>query len=958
MIKDIRDRITETNKWAWIRIIILSITLSVILLNSMNTKSPFIGIPTALVAIYISSVATSEIFFPNEKRFLKQALGLATFALIMTLLGTFLILIVKFGETLSLVSLTGVCLILGLFSAFKKREDAGYTSTQSKNIKSEAIESFLPIFSFLISVGILFYGLLLARTGEGKVSVWLTIPNFFLPIFFISSLSLVIILFFTKINVGLKLALTSLHSFLSHSLFLLVWYPGRYGDPWIYMGNARFIDNTGTFYAYEWLYSQRLIADIVKYESHYALVVFFRRLFCIDVYWIHVFFIPLLWSIFIPIFAYKLAELLSVKKTEIFPLLASLSAGLFPNLVYYGAISQTFSFGLILIFLLITLLLFWVNTGKKQFLFLAFLTSVGVVFAHPSDGVFALVFFVGALVLKSGLPRVLKIVYSILSFVSYPLISYYQGAEFVFNKLLNPENLLSFQFEISTLLLVFAFIGLLFSVARTHRGLVKGKSALMLLLFYLVVTSNYYVSMYGMKGALVPHRLPTLMDALMLPFVAYGLVITINLLKSAFSGLRTNPLRKVANPRSISLLLICLFLSVQLTFALYQAYPRQEITKIQPAAYEVEAVLYIDSIAPGRYVVLGDTNLATVAAGFLGIDYSYGGSPRGSFGIAEWWWWSMQLYLQMKQTPSISIMEEALVNARADVAYFVVSVREEERFDDIVWRASEILPVEAIFGDEQLYIFKFPFEGPGVGPTVNVTFDDGTTEIVHAASVYVDWSAVNYTVSLWGHSSYNISGYPSHWTFLSLKVNGVSRQFDNSSDVNNFVYIAGLDSNDFFEVTWRANNFYPNVVWKEDSFKYGWQPRPPPLTGTISPNVTRDGNVLSLSWNFTPGSYQYSYYVKNVSVSTNDNSYILVRWRSTGPVAYVTLRYEPIELQGREVALVPINSESVEWKTAIVKLWTNATTGFVTVGITNLNNQNISGPQTVYIDYFLIAVED
>ncbi len=562
-----------------------------------------------------------------------------------------------------------------------------------------------------------------------------------------------------------------------------------------------------------------------------------------------------------------------------------------------------------------------------------------------------MIFLIGAVILQSGLHKVLKIVYLAVSFVSYPLVSYYQGAEFVLTELLNPENLVSLEFEISTLLLVFAFIGLLFSV---NRGPVKGKRAIMLFLFYLIVTSSYYVSMYGMKGAIVPHRLLVLMDALLLPFVAYGLIITINRLKSAFSGLRSNPLWKAAKLRSISVSLICLFLSVQLTSALYQAYPRQEITKVQPAAYELEAVLYIDSTALGRYVVLGDTNLATVAAGFFGIDYSYG-RARGDFGMPEWWWWSKQLYLQMKQKPSTDIMDEALVNAQADVAYFVVSVR-EERFDEIVWKVSEVLAVDAVFGDNQLYVFNYTFGGGPVGPTVNVAFEDGTSEEVRAGSEYVDWSNVNYTVWIWGHSSYNISGYPAHWTFLSLEVNAQSRQIDDRSEVNNFIYIAELNPEDLLEVTWRANNLYPNVVWKEDSFEYGWHPRP--RTGTISPNVTTNGDILSLSWNFTPGTYQYFYYMKNVSVSTNDDAYVLIRWRSTGPVAYVTIRYEPVELQGREVAVVPINSESVEWKTNIVKLWSNATTGFVTIGITNLNNQQISGPQTVYVDYVLIAVED
>jgi hypothetical protein len=938
----------KMNKWAWVRVILLATFSTLMLVNSMSFKSPVIGISTSLAVVCISSVATSDIFFYKEKKFLKTALGLATFILIITMLGTFLILMVAFTETVSLVSFVVVGLILCLISVFRKRVNVQQASERSGKDEGGNKESYLLVFPFLLSVAIAVNALLIARTGEGEVSVWLTVPNFFLPVFFVSTLSLIIMLFFTEMNIGLKLALISVHSFLSHSVFLLVWYPGRYGDPWTYLGHARYVDINGAFYAYKWLYSQRLIADIIRYKAQYALVVLFRRMFSFDIYWVHVFLIPLLWSLFAPIFSYKIAELLAAKNTTRFPLFCAIGASLFPSLIYSGAVSTTFSLGLLFLMCSIMLTLYWVNTNVKRFLFLSILAAVVSSFAHPETGIFALVFFFAAVVVQNRLHGVLKIVFIAPIFGVYPLVSYIENATFSLGGLLDPNKFLSFQFDLVTLPLVFGFVGVMFGI----RGkLVKSRSALMLSLFYVITVVNYYVSMYGMKKAVAPDRLLSIADLFLLPFVGFGLLLTTNFLENAFSRVKASHLRNPVTSHSVSLLIFCLFLSLLATSALYQTYPRDEITKVQPAAYEVEAVRFLDSNTTGRYIVLGDTNLATIAGGFLGIDYSYGASSaKGDFGMPQWDWWVQRLYSQMVTKPSVQIMEEAMAKDAAIVAYFVVSVREGKYFDDIVLRTSEVMPIYKDFGDGKLYVFKYPYEGVPGGPRVKVTFDDGTTTEAYAVSYYTDWSDVTYVVWLTGHSSYNISDYPEHWTFLSLQVNFQNVQFDNRSDVNSFIYVAELLPSDILEVTWHANNLYKNVGWKDDSFKYGWQTRPG-YPGTILPNITTYGNVLSLSWNFTPGQYQYYYYVKPVSVSTRDYQYMLVRWRSTGPVAYVTVSYAP---EG-EAAIVRINSESSGWTVARQSLWVDTSTAFVTVGITNLNNQDISGPQTVYIDYILIC---
>jgi hypothetical protein len=453
-----------------------------------------------------------------------------------------------------------------------------------------------------------------------------------------------------------------------------------------------------------------------------------------------------------------------------------------------------------------------------------------------------------------------------------------------------------------------------------------------------------------------------MMNFLIAPFVATGILGMASLLRRAFSHMKAPSMGKVKSgwvSYYASVLIVCIVLTSQATLAIYQAYPHEEIMKVQPAAYEIDAVRYINSDTNGSYVVLGDSNLASVAMGFLGSEYGYGGGSRGLFGLPEWESWPISLYLQMVSSPSISIMKEALSRAHASVSYFVVSIR-EPTFEEIVRNTKEVLPVTQIFGDGKLYIFAYPSSiTRGVGPRVNVTVDGGVSMSIPTEFAYVAKSEVSYNLTVSGHSSYNVTNYPSNWAFQSSLVNGTFTMPDSSSDVNSFVQFSGLNPVDVLTVTWEANDLYPIVGWKEDSFKSGWQTHPL-YPGTISPDVAVSSNVLSLTWNFVvrppPDSYQYYYYIKRVSFSTNDYPYVIVKWRSNGPIAAIGVSYASGE--GIINPVVPYNSQSSGWILSTLRLDPNETTSYVMVGITNVGSQQtIAGLYTLYVDYILICAK-
>lgn len=962
------------NRRASIEVILLLSSSITVALNSIILKSALIGFLALPIFFYVMSMTLGKLFYPDEGPFFKGILGLVTFTTIIALLGTFLILLGMFTAILSIACILSVSMIL-YFISTRRNVYSQAVSKPPREDESKNASSYVLVSSYLVFIGIAFFGLLRARTGEGSTSVWLTIPNFFLPVFFFSSLLLVIILLFTPINNKLKLMLLVVHSFLSHSLFLLVWYPGRHGDPWFHMGASIFIDKAGMPYAYDWLLKATLVIDIVKHRAHYALVVFFSRTFCLDIYWIHVFFIPLLWSVFVPIFSYKIAELLERRKTTAFPLIATASTGLFTTLVYWGAISVPHSLGFFFLFFTLVLLLYWVKSGRKRLWFLSFLTSLATLFAHPQVGIFALFFTVWITIVQKGKNRVIKIASYPMIWVLYPLVTLLQGATFSLEGLLSLDNFLSFLSSIITLPFIFLFLGLLFSI-RGER--VNKKSTTTLFLLYVAVIISYYLTEYGMENMpFGAHRILVVANFLSIPFVALGILATANFLKEALHAYMTSHVKwgslKKRIPHFVSVLVICLFVASQTSFTLYQAYPLDE-PRVQPAAFEIEAIQYIyeNWEETGRFVVLCDAGFANLATGLLGTDYKYGVNPQGLFGEHSWDYWTVQAYSQMCVHPSVEIMKDAMIRANANVSYFVVSVRRAD-FVDVVRGVNETLPVDKSFGNAShygddypkdmgsLYVFRYPYPLPplkeGLGPTVEVIYDDGvSTDNVQTKFRYYDESHVNYTLTLSNHTSYEITDYPRHWAFLKLTIDGSETQFDESSDVNTFIYLSGLKPSEMLDVTWHANDLYPDVVWKEDSFKTGWSPHPLYPGNIIGVNASAlDGNILNISGSFDPEKYQYYYYINRCNINvTSDDQHIIVRWKSTGRVAAVAFAYADDEAYQHTV--VPYSSQSDEWTvTFSEELQQGKEIAYIMVGITNLSSKGISGFQTMYVDYILVT---
>ena len=946
------------------RILLLLILSVCIMINSLYIESPVLGMPLSIAFFFVASAGAGEVFFPQENKFFKIALGFAVFFALTALFGSILIVSAQFSRLLSLVLVSVIGLVFGVLSLRIRGASGGRSlDLEAGERHGDGVPLYLACGAFIFFVALAFRALVAARTGEGMTSVWLTIPNYFLPAFFVCSLLLMFVLFFTHANIGLKLSLVSVYSFLARSLFWIVWYPGRYGDPWMHLGRSRFIDATAMPYSYSKLLQEFLIHDLIKNNAQYAPLVLVTRMFNVDIYWIHILFVPFLWSFLVPLFSYKLAELLAKGRSEKFPLIAALVAGLFPSLVIWGTVSVPNSLGFIFFFFVVLLMFYWVRTGKKQIWALSLLVTVTTFFAHALPAIFALMFFLWVTVFRKFSRAIEKIIFYLLLFALYPFALYMFNVQFSLGGLFALESFCSLLSDIVT---VMSFVGLLGLVLCVRSRYVHRRNMLVILAFYVMIIFEYYFSMYGVSslpyGA---HRILVMADLLLLPFAALGLIEVVNVLGIVFSYVNLSPfLKRIKvrlSPWSAGFALICLVLSTQATLALYQAYPDEEITAIQPAIYMMDAIYYINSTAPGPYVVLCDTQLANIAIGLLGIDYGYLGGGRGLFGMPEFSYKTILLYNEMVRSPSPSIMQDAIDFAGwADVAYFVVSIMAGANFKSAWKETSMILPDYAVFGnktadeDGKLYVFKYPPPvNEELGPPVKVKFDEGgLTEYVNTTLSYIFETEVNSTLTLSGHTSYNITEYPMSWVFLDLRINNASEQFDEASDINTFVYVKGLKPDDVLTMKWQWNRNYPSAVWKEDSFKEGWRTHDL-YPGTLVPKLVTDGNILNMSYSFTRGPYQYYYYIKPVNITIVGNQYVMVRWRSDGPIAVVAYYYELGLSSG--VQVVPLGSESGDWTVTIVELPQNLRVTYVMVGISNLRARDLTGVRTLSVDYILIS---
>jgi len=555
----------------------------------------------------------------------------------------------------------------------------------------------------------------------------------FIPTLFVAT-SLLIAILLTSEKVTYKLLYVIVLSVLIHSFFSVIFPAGDLSGQQFFLGRTRLIYNNDVLHGWPPWTTSSIQSQVYEWfrgiDFQAAVSIVFARMLSIDLLWVHLFLVPVLWGVFTPIAAYLIAHVLT--QNEKAAVLSSLLFSAFPYATYFGAISVPNSIGFIFLFytLLFILKNLESNDFKSKFIMLAF--SFLSLLAHYLTGIMALSPLLLAAAFKSysregkapsisgKASLIVSFIVSVtllpLSLIYLRLLRSATYTTFTLDKLYQlplAENMglffvgeLFYAADIKTIFLVIigpllAFLCMIYLISKLRKNPSSKFRVHILFLFaaFLLVLVDYRILKLFMSGLpLNEERLWVLRDFLAAPFVAiaaYEVSASINaflkthsLSTTSFSNLKAlskGNIFRVFSLLSVLNILIPLVLSGWVTVSLNVAYP--QVAPLQTTWYELEAVRYLEENTNEKYVVIGD--IWTIYAGEIIVGLN---NPRAYYFGPRW------MILAMNYTDTT-------------IAYFIVTEPRvgAEDFNNIVSKAlqNKQLTVEHVPSGGKLYVFSY-----------------------------------------------------------------------------------------------------------------------------------------------------------------------------------------------------------------------------------------------------------
>jgi hypothetical protein len=604
------------------------------------------------------------------------------------------------------------------------------------------------VYLFLIALS--FYLLIISRTGEAH-TVWEVLHPAFMPVLFVAASILAAILLTSEEDVHVKLLLVIVYSILIHSFFSVIFPGGDLSGQQGMLGRSRIVDENAVLYgAFNPGETGSTIYDWFRGENFQAaLTVALTRMLSIDLMWVHLFLVPVLWGVFTPIAAYLVT--FTVIKNDKASILASLIISAFPYATYFGAISVPNSIGFIFFFFSLYFILKYLSSSEPRITILTLVFCFFSFLTHYLTGMMSLSLLILATAFKSfasqdgkSLASKFSIVTAfILSVMLLPLsliyLRYFRPAvqtAFTLNKIFE----LPLQESVGLLLLgeltyvsnpvtiLLVIIGPIIGVAgvvyllrhlRRNPPDESRASVLLLCAAFLIMLIDYRILKLFMEELpLNEERLWVFRDLIAIPFAASAIVVAIASIKSSLVRRFTSPLKGAgsrnlprASFRRVSGLLLTVnvlfsvVLGGWLTLSLTVAYP--QVAPLQTTSYELEAVEFIDRTTSEKYVVIGD--VWTIYAG----DRIVGNRNPRAYYFGEYKKIGYDLFANMTRDPSTQWMIQAMEYTNTTVAYFIVTQPRlgAETFNQVVSNTIENgLPVygpQQGFGEGKLYVFYY-----------------------------------------------------------------------------------------------------------------------------------------------------------------------------------------------------------------------------------------------------------
>jgi len=605
---------------------------------------------------------------------------------------------------------------------------------------------------YLFLVALSFYLLFLSRAGEAR-TVWETLHPFFFPTLFATA-SLLVIILLTSEKVAYKLLLVIILSFLLHSLFSIVFPAGDLSGQQIVLGQIRRVfDNKVLHGLSGWPTAtvQVFIFEMFRGTNlQAALSVIFSRMFSIDIFYVHLFFIPVLWGTFIPVASFLTAKAMGVDEKA--SVLASLLVSAFPYTTYFGAISVPNSLGFIFFFYSLYFMLKHLSTGDSRTTYWILIFSSFSFLSHYLTGImsFSLLFLTLAFKAYEGEKesalinaRIFLVVSFVvcvsllpLSFIYMRFFSSTSNAVFTLDKFYELPfkeiiglfflGELVHGFDPKTILLVIvgpalAFLWMIYQLYRLRRNPNDKFRIHIYFLFtaFLIILVDYRIlKLFMSELPLNEERLWVFSDFIAAPFVALAIFSVFSSLKT-FLEAKSSLTITVASLKTLSKgdflhvlglllainVLIPVLLGGWITFSLSAAYPK--MAPLQTTWYELEAVKYIEENTHEKYVVICD--MWTIFAGEMIV----GIVNPSAYYFREYSKIGHDLFVNMSRDPSPQWMLWSMNYTNTKVAYFVISEPRlgTEEFSSILFKAKEndlqVYGRPEGFGNGKLYVFSY-----------------------------------------------------------------------------------------------------------------------------------------------------------------------------------------------------------------------------------------------------------
>lgn len=545
-----------------------------------------------------------------------------------------------------------------------------------------------------------------------------------------------------------KLIYVIILSILIHSFFSIVFPAGDSSGQQLVLGRIRLVyDNTVSHGLTGWPDQSIKVAIYQLFMGanlQAALSVIIARMTSIDIFYVHLSFIPVLWGVFTPVAAFHVTK--AIGGSEKASALSSILISAFPYTTYFGAISVPNSLGFIFFYYSLYFMLRYLSSDESKNAYWMLIFSLFSFLSHYLTGIMSLSLLILATAVKtyqggkkSDLTslRVLLIVSFMisasllpLSFIYLRVIDTQTTPIFTLSKLseLSPQEILgvsllgelAYSSNPGIIFLnivgpLLAFLFMLYVVLHIRKKL-DGRlrtHVFFLLAAFLIVLIDYVILKLLMKGLPInEERLWVFRDLIAVSFVGLFVYAGASSLEG-FLRLRRTTLGSdnVEKTKSHKLstfglllalnVLVSTLLGGWLTFSLSAAYP--QTAPLQTTWYELEAARYIDETTLERYAVIGDLWTAYAGESIVGIN-----NPRA-------YYWSgtdrigHDLFANMTADPSSKWMHLAMNYTNTEVAYFIVSEPRlgTEKFDSVVARTQRALLIFYTTGEGKLWVFSY-----------------------------------------------------------------------------------------------------------------------------------------------------------------------------------------------------------------------------------------------------------